>query len=128
MLIRILDANRTWRKKQRLLEINNWNSECLIRSRLKFGIRYEKKITMPLHSGSLVLSNSKRNMNVFKKTIAGFKSKELYNQDIDPLFIESKHWDSLSKAGLIGRVLIQGKTDHKDGGIFYGLLLAPKIK
>ena len=33
--------------------------------------------------------------------------------------IENKHWDKLDKAGLVGKNLLQGKNDYKDGGIFY---------
>ena len=29
---------------------------------------------------------------------------------------------------MVGKALLQGKNDYKDGGIFYGLFLAPKIK
>ena len=29
---------------------------------------------------------------------------------------------------MVGKALIQGKNDYKDGGVFYGLFLAPKIK
>ena len=29
---------------------------------------------------------------------------------------------------MVGKALLQGKNDHKDGGIIYGLFLAPKIK
>ena len=34
----------------------------------------------------------------------------------------------LDKAGLFGDKLCQGKNDYKSRGIFYGLLLAPKLK
>ena len=37
-------------------------------------------------------------------------------------------WDKLDKGGLVGKNLLQGKNDYKDGGIFYGLCLATKIK
>ena len=42
--------------------------------------------------------------------------------------LKKKHWDKLDKAGLFGKGLLQGKNDYKDGGRFYGLFLAPKIK
>ena len=29
---------------------------------------------------------------------------------------------------MVGKNLLEGKNDYKDGGIFYGLFLAPKIK
>ena len=50
------------------------------------------------------------------------------NTDTDSLYIENKHWDKLEKAGLVGKNLLQEKNDKKDGGIFYGLFLAPKVK
>ena len=88
-----------------------------------------KKInTMPLHLGAFVLSNSKRNMNNFIHAIDGFYTNDVYYTDTDSLYIENKHWDKLEKAGLVGKNLLQGKNDNKDGGIFYGLFLAPKIK
>ena len=34
----------------------------------------------------------------------------------------------LDKAGLVGKNLLQVKNDYKDGGIFYGFFLAPKIE
>ena len=88
-----------------------------------------KKInTMPLHLGAFVLSNSKRIMNNFIHAINGFYTNDVYYTDTDSLYIENKHWDKLDKAGLVGKNLLQGKNDYKDGGIFYGLFLAPKIK
>ena len=88
-----------------------------------------KKInTMPLHSGAFVLSNSKRNMNNFIHAIDGFYSNDVYYTDTDSLYIENIHWNKLEKAGLVGKDLLQGKNEYKDGGIFYGLFLAPKIK
>ena len=88
-----------------------------------------KKVnTMPLHLGAFVLSNSKRIMNNFIHAINGFYTNDVYYTDTDSLYIENKHWDKLDKAGLVGKNLLQGKNDYKDGGIFYGLFLAPKIK
>ena len=84
--------------------------------------------TMPLHLGAFVLSNSKRIMNIFIHAINGFYSNDVYYTDTDSLYIENKHWDKLKGAGLVGKDLLQGKNDYKDGGIFYGLFLAPKIK
>ena len=87
-----------------------------------------KKInTMPLHLGAFVLSNSKRIMNNFIHAIDGFYTNDVYYTGTDSLYIENKYWDKLEKAGLVGKNLLQGKNDYKDGGIFYGLFLAPKI-
>ena len=84
--------------------------------------------TMPLHLGAFVLSNSKRIMNNFIHAINGFYTNDVYYTDTDSLYIDNKHWDKLETAGLVGKGLLQGKNDYKDGGIFYGLFLAPKIK
>ena len=43
------------------------------------------------------------------------------------IYIENKHWDNLNMSGLVGKNSLQGKNDYKDGGILYGLFLAPKI-
>ena len=87
----------------------------------------KKLNTMPLHLGAFVLSNSKRIMNNFIHAIGGFYTNDVHYTDTDSLYIENKHWDKLDKAGLVGKNLLQGKNDYKDGGIFYGLFLAPKI-
>ena len=88
----------------------------------------KKLNTIPLHLGAFVLSNSKRIMNNFIHAINCFYTNDVYYKDTDSLKIENKHWDKLEKAGLVGKNLLQGKNDYKDGGIFYGLFLAPKIK
>ena len=87
----------------------------------------KKLNNMPLHLGAFVLSNSKRIMNNFIHAINGFYTNDVYYTDTDNLYIENKHWDKLEKAGLVGKALLQEKNDYKDGGIFYGLFLAPKI-
>ena len=58
----------------------------------------------------------------------GFKTNDKHYQDTDSLYIESKHWDELNRAGIFGKKLLQGKNDYKDGGTFDGLFLAPKIR
>ena len=76
---------------------------------------------MPLHLGAFVLSNSKRIMNHLIHAINGFYTNDVYYTDTDSLCIENKHWHNIDKAGLVGKNLLQGKNDYKDGGIFYGL-------
>ena len=88
----------------------------------------KKLNTMPLLLGAFVLSNSKRIMNNFIHAINGFYTNDVYYTDTDSLYIENKYWDKLDKVGLVGKNLLQGKNEYKDGGIFYGLFLAPKIK
>ena len=88
-----------------------------------------KKVnTLPLQLAAFVLSNSKRILNNFIHAIDGFFTNDVYYTDTDSLYNESKYWDKLDKAGLIGKNLLQGKTDYKDGRIWYGLFLASKIK
>ena len=67
-------------------------------------------------------------MNNFIHAIDGFYTNDVYYIDTDSLYIENKHWDKLDREGLAGKNLLQGKNDYKDGGIFYALFLAPKIK
>ena len=88
----------------------------------------KKLNNMPLHLGTFVLSNSKRIMNNFIHAISGFYTNDVYYTDTDSLYIENKHWDKLDAAGLVGKGLLQGKNDYKDGDIFYALILAPKMK
>ena len=83
---------------------------------------------MPLHFGAFVLSNSKRIMNNFIHAIDGFYSNDVYYTDTDILYIENKHWDKLDRAGLVGKNRLQGKNDYGEGGIWYALFLASKIK
>ena len=86
-----------------------------------------KKVnTLPLQLAVFILSNSKRIMNNFLHTIDGFYTNDVYYTDTVSLYIENKHWDKSNRAGLVGKNLLQGKNDYKDGGIFYGLFLAPK--
>ena len=88
----------------------------------------KKLNTMPLHLGAFVLSNSKRIMNNFIHAIIRFYTNDFYYTDTDSLYIENKRSDKFDKVGLVGKILLLGKNDYEDGGIFYGLFLAPKIK
>ena len=88
----------------------------------------KKLNTMPFHLGDFVLSNSKRIMKNFIHATNGFNTNDVYYTDTDSLYIENNNWDKLDKAGLVGKNLLQGKNDYKDGGSFYGLFLAPKRK
>ena len=88
----------------------------------------KKANTLPLQLAVFVLSNSKRIINNFIHAFGGFNTNDVYYTDTDSIYIENKHWDKLNKAGLVGKNLIQGKNDYKDGGIFYALFLAPKMK
>ena len=89
----------------------------------------KKVITMVLHLGAFVLSNSKRIMNNFIHAIDGFYTNDNYYTDTDGLYIGNKHWEKLDKAGLVGKNRLQGKNDYKQKrSIWYGLFLPPKLK
>ena len=81
-----------------------------------------KKVnTLPLQIAVFILSNSKRII------FGEFYTNDVYYTGTDSLYIENKHWENLNKAGLVGKNLLQGKSDYKDGGVFYALFLASKI-
>ena len=65
-------------------------------------------------------------MNNFIRAIDGFYSEDLYYENTDSMYIENKHWDSSDNVGLVGKNRLQNKNDYKDGGVWYGLFLAPK--
>ena len=67
-------------------------------------------------------------MSNFIHAINGFYTNDVYFTDTDSLYIENKHGEKFDKAGLVGKILLQGKNDYKEDGIFYGLFIAPKIK
>ena len=52
----------------------------------------KKLITMPLHLGVFVLTNSKRIMNNFIYAFYGFYANDLSYEDTDSMYIENKHW------------------------------------
>ena len=64
----------------------------------------------------------------FVHEIDRFKSTEKNYQDSDSLYIRMYHYEKLKKAGYVGDILRQWKNDYADGGIFYGLFEAPKMK
>ncbi|ESO91852.1 hypothetical protein LOTGIDRAFT_163211 [Lottia gigantea] len=83
----------------------------------------------PSHLGSFVLSHSKKIMNNFIHVINGFYQPEIYYTDTDSLYISSRNWDKLNRAGLVSEnEYCKGKNDYGDGGIIFGLYLAPKVK
>ena len=67
-------------------------------------------------------------MNNFIHAIDGLYTSDVYYEDADSMYIENKHWHNLEKTGLVGKNRLQGRVDYKDGGLWYGLFLAPKIK
>ena len=65
-------------------------------------------------------------MITFIREISGFYNNIIYYGVTDSLYIVKKYWDVLDKSNLVGKNFCQGNNDYKAGGIFYGLLLAPK--
>ena len=88
----------------------------------------KKLNTMPLHLGAFVLSNSERIMNNFIKAFDGFFGNDVHYSDTDSVYIENNYWNEVDGAGLVVKNLLQSKNDNKDGGIFYGVFLAPKLR
>ena len=116
---------------ERVLDYQNINHGIyIVKMKDDEGLEDEvkKANTSPLQLAVFILSNNKRIMNNFKHAIDGFYTNDIFYTGTDSLFIENKHWDKFEKAGLVGKNLLQGKNDYKDGGIFYGLFLAPKTK
>ncbi|ESO88677.1 hypothetical protein LOTGIDRAFT_165463 [Lottia gigantea] len=59
----------------------------------------------------------------------GFYKPEIYYTDTDSFYISSSNWDKLNEAGLVSEnEYSKGKNDYGDGGIIFGLYLAPKVK
>ncbi|ESO90900.1 hypothetical protein LOTGIDRAFT_163788 [Lottia gigantea] len=83
----------------------------------------------PTHLGAFILSHSKKIMNNFIHVIDGFYKPEIYYTDTYSLYISSCNWDKLNEAGLVSEnEYSKGKNDYGDGGIIFGLYLAPKVK
>lgn len=83
---------------------------------------------MPSHLGAFILSHSKRIMNNFIECIDGFKQPKIYYGDTDSIYITKDNWEVLNKNNHVGDKLGQGKNDYGEGGIVFGLYLAPKVK
>ena len=114
---------------ERVLEYQKINhGNYIVKMKEEAGLEDEvkKANTTPPHLGSFVLSKSKRTMNIFIHAIDGFYTNDSYYADTDSMYNENKHWDKLGKSGLVGKNRLQGKNDYKDGGIWYGLFLAPE--
>ena len=109
-------------------KINHGNNIVKMKDDAGLEDEVQKVNTMPVHLGAFVLSNIKRIMNKFIHAINGFYTNDVYYGDTDSLYLESKHWDELDKGGLIVKIKLQGKNHCKEGSIWYGFFLAPKIK
>ena len=88
----------------------------------------KKLNTMPLHLGSFVLTNSKRIMNILYTLLTDFLQMISTLKILTACILRTNIGINYIKLVLVGKNLLQGKNDYKDGGIFYGVFLAPKIK
>ena len=86
------------------------------------------KNTLPAHLGAFNLNNSKRNMTHFIREINDFYENSIFYGGTDSLYIEKKFWVMLDEANLVTANFCLGKNDYGSEGIFYGFILAPKIK
>ena len=109
---------------------NQWYVEMLIAETEINDNEKENKFTdlLPNHLGTFILGHSKRIMNNFLFEIGGFKQQKLFYTDCDSLYISSDNYEILNSKGLVGNEMGQGKNDYGNGGIIYGLFLAPKVK
>ncbi|ESO88560.1 hypothetical protein LOTGIDRAFT_165343 [Lottia gigantea] len=77
--------------------------------------------------GDMVVSNCMKLLG--NSLYDGFYKPEIYYTDTDSLYISSSNWDKLNEAGLVSEnEYSKGKNDYGDGGIIFGLYLAPKVK
>ncbi|ESO90927.1 hypothetical protein LOTGIDRAFT_175787 [Lottia gigantea] len=82
-----------------------------------------------IETREIICGMNKKIMNNFIHVINGFYKPEIYYTDTDSLYISSRNWDKLNRAGLVSEnEYCKGKNDYGDGGIIFGLYLAPKVK
>ncbi|ESO87867.1 hypothetical protein LOTGIDRAFT_166168 [Lottia gigantea] len=94
--------------------------------RILDGIVYEENFKTPPYRDYILILRDLRNKY---KREDGFYKPEIYYTDTDNLYISSSNWDKLNEAGLVSENdYCKGKNDYGDGGIIYGLYLAPKVK
>ena len=107
-------------------KLSNGNSSAKMEKDDRLDGDSDIKKTLPSHLGALILKNIKWFMNnSFREMNSSYKNIILYG-DTNSMYIERKFSDVLEKACLMGYILWEGKNDHKPGGVFYGLFLAPK--
>src|SRR5438093_9557145 len=90
--------------------------------------RGNKTRDVPTHLGAFILAHSRRIMNNFIIEIDGFKNLVVYYSDTDSIYVSLRNYDKLKQAGYVGGAMGQGKNDYGEGGIIFGLFLAPKVK
>ena len=102
---------------------------CIVRIKddAEMGDEIKRVITMPLYLGAFVLSNSKQIMNNFIHAIDGFYTNDVFIQT-RTVYILKINIGIKKRAGLVGKNRLQCKSDHEEGGIWYGLFLSPKLK
>ena len=99
---------------ERVLDYHKINhGSYIVNLKVDEGLEDEiKKVnTLPLQLAVFILSNSKRNINIFLNAICGFCTNDVYYTDSDSLYIENKHWEKLDGIDLVVETLLQGKND-----------------
>ena len=108
------------------------NGNIMVTTKLNEGFEDEgisKKVnSQPSHSGLYNISHSKSLINDVILAFDGFKTKKIYYGNYDGMYIHSYDYEILKTKSLIGKNLYQSKNDNGNGGILYGLILAPKNK
>ena len=67
-------------------------------------------------------------MNYFQYHFIGFYTNDVHYTDTDNLYTENKHRQKLDEVGIVVKNRLQSINDDKEGVIWYGVFLAPKIK
>ncbi|ESP02114.1 hypothetical protein LOTGIDRAFT_157262 [Lottia gigantea] len=84
------------------------------------GIVYEENFKTPSYRDYILILKELRNK---------YKKEGDMVANTDSLYISSSNWDKLNEAGLVSEnEYSKGKNDYGDGGIIFGLYLAPKVK
>ena len=78
--------------------LDSWrlpNEICIVELEENDGLEGDNSVkkTLPSPLGAIILSNSKRIMDIFIKEVNGFYNNNIYYTDTDNLYIEKKHWD-----------------------------------
>ncbi|ESO84615.1 hypothetical protein LOTGIDRAFT_176106 [Lottia gigantea] len=89
---------------------------------------YAKRDTLCL-GACLIKYNQAMKKTVFQNVSNNLTAPSLSLKDTDSLYISSSNWNKLNEAGLVSEnEYSKGKNDYGDGGIIFGLYLAPKLK
>ena len=128
-------VTQSWMKNENDDSVEKWfplkNGNVMV-TKDKEGVDAEliskKVISQPCHLGCFMICHSKPLMKNVNLAVDGLKNTKTYYGDTDSMFIHNSDYEILKTKGLIGKNLFQSRNDYGNGGILYGLLLAPNIE